>query len=361
MSNASSVSRVAFLGLGRAARLYHLPSLARIGGISMVGGFDPVAAAREAWSRETGMDAYADLDELLARTTPDVVIVATPPETHAELCVRALGEGVHVIVEKPFTQTVAEADRVLAAAKAAGRQIAVNHQFTETPIFRAVIDGAQSGEHGRLAFAQAWQLMDLAPWDDPTPWRAAMAGRTLLEGGVHLVYLLVALFGELPVAVSAQRSSGFHDDPDADAVQLVTLEFTARRLGQITIDRLCRGGTRYMELRADCERASLRASLGGRAVIQVGRKRAEKTGVRLDVGAGGLAWVEKGLRRSNLARSPRGMTARATETLLTRSLDAFRDGGEPPSSGRQAREIIAVIEAAYESSAVGARVALARP
>lgn len=358
MGQGENDMRVAVAGLGRAARLYHVPSLGQIEGAELVGGFDPIEPSRASWTTETGTPAFTELDELLARTSPDVVIVATPPETHADLCVRCLEAGAHLIVEKPFAETVADADRVLAASATAGKRVAVNHQFVEAPIFRAVIEAARRGDYGRLAFGQVWQLMDLAPWDEPTAWRAGMARRTLLEGGVHLVYLLIALFGELPIAVTAQHSAGYHDDPEADAVQLVTLEFPGQRLGQITIDRLCKGGTRYMELRGDCERGSLRASLGGRAVLQVGMKRAERTGLRVDFGAGGLAWVETGLRRKTLARSSRDMTAKATERVLQGALDAFRRDVEPASSGAAAREILAVIDAAYRSAETGARVTL---
>jgi predicted dehydrogenase len=115
-----------------------------------------------------------------------------------------------------------------------------------------------------------------------------------------------------------------------------------------------------MELHGDCERASLRASLGGRAVIQLGRKRAERTGVRIDFGSGGLAWAETGIRRHTLARGPRDMSPLATERVLRAALDAFRRGVEPPSSGRYAREIIAVIEGAYRSAETGTRVPLVR-
>jgi predicted dehydrogenase len=113
-----------------------------------------------------------------------------------------------------------------------------------------------------------------------------------------------------------------------------------------------------MELRGDCERGSLRASLGGRAVLQLGMKRAERTGLRVDFGAGGLAWAETGVRRRTLARSPRDMTAKATERVLEGALDAFRRGVEPASSGADAREIVAIIEAAYRSAETGARVSL---
>lgn len=350
--------RFGFVGLGRAARLYHVPALRKISDVVLIGGFDDSAAQRDGWRQETGLPTFESLDELLERGSPDVVVVATPPASHADLCVRALESGAHVVVEKPFVTTAAEGDRVLRAASAADRQVAVNHQYREKLIFSAVRDAIRSERYGRLAFCQLWQLMNQAPWNDKTLWRAEMARRTLLEGGVHLVDLMIVLFGELPVAVSAQHSAGVYADTDADAVQLVTLEFSGGRLGQITIDRLCQGGTRYFEVRADCERASLRASLGGRALLQVGMKRAERPGAKIDFGLGGLAWAEQGLRRTVLARSPKGQNVQATQVLLQQVVDAFRSGVEPPSSAREARDVIAVIEAAYDSAETGRRVEL---
>ena len=114
-----------------------------------------------------------------------------------------------------------------------------------------------------------------------------------------------------------------------------------------------------MEVRADCEHASLRSSLGGRALAQIGIKRAEKPGIRFDFGLGGLAWAEQGHRRKLLARSGREVNVPATAAVLRGAVQAFRDGAEPPSSGAQAREAIAVIESAYESAGTGTRIELA--
>ncbi|MCP9487770.1 MAG: Gfo/Idh/MocA family oxidoreductase [Gaiellaceae bacterium MAG52_C11] len=351
--------RFGFVGLGRAARLYHLPAVRALEGAEPIGGFDAAEQQRASWREQTGLPIFESVDDLLVRGAPDVVVVATPPASHAEVCVQALEAGAHVICEKPFVTSSAEGDRVLAAAAAAGRRVAVNHQFREKPIFSVVRDAIRAETYGRLAFCQLWQLMNLAPWNEPTEWRAGMSDRTLLEGGVHLVDLMLVLFGEPPVAVHASHSAGFHADPNADAVQLVTLEFPGGRLGQITIDRLCQGGTRYFEVRAECERASLRASLGGRALVQVGMKRAERPGIRLDLGLGGLAWVEHGLRRKVLARSPKEQDVYATGLLFASIVRAFQADAEPPSSGREARDTIAVIEAAYESAERGERVELA--
>ena len=102
----------------------------------------------------------------------------------------------------------------------------------------------------------------------------------------------------------------------------------------------------------------MRASHGGRAVAQVGKKRAERAGIRLDYAAGGLAWMEQGLKRTTLARDPRSSGVDATAKLLEKVVAAVAEGREPPSSGREARQVLAVIEAAYHSGQSGERVEL---
>lgn len=347
--------RIAIIGLGWAARAFNLPALRALDGAQLVGGCDGAEQQRHSWEGETGVPAFTSVQELLERTRPDVVVVATPPQSHADLCVQALEAGAHVICEKPFVMDLDEADRVLAASEAAERHVAVNHEFREKPIFRALLDRIGSAEAGRLAFAQIWQLMDLAPWDEPVAWRAAMPNRTLFEGGVHLVDLMLQVFGERPEGVYARHSSGLETERRSDAVHLVTLDFPGGRLGQITIDRLCPAGTRYVEVRADCERASLRASEGGRAVLQLGKKRAERTGARIDFGPGGLAWMEVGLKRTTLARNPRNPGADGTTRLYRRIAESLARGEEPPASAREARDVLAVVEAAYRSAQTGRR------
>jgi predicted dehydrogenase len=350
--------RVGVVGLGWAARAFHVPALRDLSSVQLVGGADSDSNQRGSWEKETGLSSFASFEELLDRGRPEAVVVATPPHAHADLCISALQAGLHVICEKPFVADVAEADRVLAAASAAARQVAVNHEFREMPIYRALSERIGEPDVGRLVFCQIWQLMDLAPWDEPVPWRASMPNRTLFEGGVHLVDLLMLLFGEKPTAVYARHSSGLDRERKADAIHLVTFEFSGGRLAQLTIDRLCKAGTRYVEVRADCEQASLRASHGGRALLQLGKKRAEKTGFRIDFGQGGLAWLERGLARRSLARSPRDSAMHATRELSRQIIGAFEAGREPPSSGREARDVLEVIEAAYRSARAGERVEL---
>jgi predicted dehydrogenase len=351
--------RVAFAGLGQVVTGLHLPAWRRLTGTTLVAGSDPSSERRLAWTRATGAPAFATADEMLAATEPDVVVVATPPDSHAELSLAALARGAHLICEKPLATTVEDADRVLAAAGEAGRGVAVNHHFRYQPIFSAVRERVASGEDGRLVLCQLSQLMLLPPWEEADPWRAEMADRALLEGGVHLVDLSLFLFGRAPEAVSARCSGGVEEGrTGADAIWAITLDFGSGALATLTINRLSPAATRFVELRADCERASLRASFGGRALLRIGKERAARGGVRLDWAAEGLAWSEQGLSRKVLARNPRRASVRATAALLEEALSAFSTGREPLPSVRQAREGLAVIEGAYRSARTGATAPL---
>jgi predicted dehydrogenase len=349
--------RVAVAGLGRVAHDLHWPALRRLGEAELVGGADPSGEARERWRRETGTLACETFAELLEGTLPELVIVAAPPESHAELAVEALASGAHVLCEKPLAPSRADADRILAAAAAAGRGVAVNHNLRAMPIFAAVRDQI-GGPAGRLLFAQAWQLVDLPPWRDPRDWSASRPDRTLLEGGIHGIDLLLFLFGERPVAVSARQASGTGAPADADAISLVTLEFPGGRLAQLTSSTLCPSGARHLDLRADCELASLRASIGGRALLKIGKKRAQRGGIKVEFGGGGTAWIERGLRRRTIARNRRNPARQATQLLLAGTIGAFDRGGEPPCSGEGAREALEVVEAAYRSARTGERIQL---
>lgn len=349
--------RTAVIGTGFAARWLHLPAINALDGAVIVGGVDPTPERREQWSQLTNAPTFASTEELLSKTKPDLVVVASPPNDHASSCLQALAAGAHVICEKPFVETVEQADEILAAAASAGRQVAINQEFRYLPIFSALRDQLDSQALGRPVFAQCSQFMDLAPWEEAVPWRAQMTDRSLFEGGVHIVDLLYWLMG-MPATVQATTSGGLDPQRDADAIHIVTLTYPSRAVGQITINRLSKTGTRYLDVRLDCERGALRASHGGRALLSLGMKRAHRPGVLLEVGLEGSAWSEQGTRRKSLGRSPRNASAKATTELYREAVAAMQKGQEPPISARQARETLRIIKASYESAKTGQTVSL---
>jgi predicted dehydrogenase len=351
---------VAVVGLGAAGHTLHLPALADIQGVEVVGGCDLSAEMRARAESAWKIPIFEDYDMMLGVASPDVVIVATPPDSHRDFGIKALRSGAHLICEKPFASSLHEADELLEAAETAGRRIALNHEFKEMPILRAVREASDSGDTGRLVFAQVWQLMDMPPGQE-SGWRGQMVQRTLYEAGAHLVDYLMALFGERPIAVQASTSTGGVTKAGTDAVALVTLEFSGGRLANIVQNRLCKGATQYFEVRADTVEASLRASFGGRARVTAGLYRSTRPKVRLEFGVSGMAWKEVGSNRTFLARNPKDPVMVATRYVLERTLAAFRDGTEPPADGKCGRDVLEVIAASYHSATTGHRVELDSP
>lgn len=351
--------RVGFIGLGFATNWLHLPAVRAIAGATLVGGADTDPKCRQSWAGLGAGPAYETADELLERARPELVVIATPPSSHQQFCIAALEAGANVMCEKPFVESVQQADDVLAVAQRAGRWVVVNHEFRYMPIFSVLSSVVGRNDVGRPVFLHCTQFMDLAPWEEKVAWRAAMPDRALFEGGVHLVDLFHSVAGRLPTSVFAMTSSGLDSAQRADAIDLVTLDYGGGLLGQLTIDRLCRSGTRYADLRVDCEHASIRSSYGGRAMVRIGIKRAERPGLRLDFGLEGMAWIERGLKRNVVARNTRGATAKATAALYAATMAASAEGSEPPTHASTARDTLRIIEAAYRSARTGQRIDVA--
>lgn len=347
--------KVGVVGLGNAGRTLHLPALAELEGVTITGVADTDPERRAEMERAFGVPSCESLDQLLALHTPDVVVVATPPPTHAGLCRQALEAGTHVICEKPFASSVAEAAEVIAAAARAGRRVALNHEFREMPIFRAVRDQIGRPDVGDLVFVQAWQNMDLPPWKEPG-WRGRLMTGTLYEAGLHLTDCVIALFGEKPAAVTATMSTCGVRDEASDAVALVTMEFSRGRLAQVIQNRLCPGETQYFEVRADATKASLRASFGGRARVSAGLYRSTRPHLRFELGASGMAWREVGHTRTTIATNPKDPAMAATRIMLERTLAAFQSGGRPPATGEDGCDALEVLAACYLSAHTGRRV-----
>jgi len=349
--------RVVVIGLGNAGYTLHLPALAGIPSAQVVGACDPDAARRTRAHDRFKVPVFPDFESMMQAAPADVVIIGTPPDTHADYCLKAIARGAHVICEKPFVSSLDEADTVLAAAAKAGRRVALNHEFREMPIFRSLRDEVARPGVGDVVFAQVWQLMDLPPWAEPG-WRGKMLQRTLYEAGVHLVDFLMALFSEMPVSVQAATSTCGVRQDDSDAVAIVTLEFSRGRLAQIIQNRLCKGETQYFEVRAETPHASLRASFGGRARLTAGLFRSTTPHMRIEYGNSGLAWREVGSRRTFMARNPKNPGMIATRYVIEKTLRAFEDGGEPPASGQAGRDVLEVIAACYHSAATGRRLTI---
>jgi predicted dehydrogenase len=346
--------RLALIGLGASAVDIHLPASAKLENVSVVGGADPDPGARANFAaNHSDARVFADSDEMLRALEPDWVVVATPPAHHRVGCLRALGAGAHVLCEKPFVERSADAEAIVEAAQRSGRQLVLNLEFPCMPIFAAALERVGGSELGQPLFLQLWQHV-YEDVDRLPGWRAE--AHTMREFGTHVLDLANEIYGAFPIRVYAQMVRA-NAASDGDLVDVVTLTYPDGRLASIVLDRVCRGHHRYLDLRLDGEHASLRASIGGRARLQLGLDvRRRRPSTRLEFAWGGQAWLERGERRELLARNSKTPFADATARHLARAMAAARAGEPVLKDARYALELVRLCEAVYNSARSGTPV-----
>jgi predicted dehydrogenase len=200
--------KVGIVGAGVISRI-HLAAIARYPGAHVVGIADrDVARARVQAERFGIGGVFPSLGELMAATSPDVVHVLTPPDTHAPLAVEALGAGAHVCVEKPMAVTEAECERMAVAADRAGRQLCVGHSWLYTAPLLEAQRLIASGIAGEVVQASASFTFDLRRNPDIAPghWSRQLPGGIAEDLAVHPVAALIRLLGTPRSAMSLTRS-----------------------------------------------------------------------------------------------------------------------------------------------------------
>lgn len=125
--------RAAVIGVGHLGK-HHARILASLPGISLVGVVDIDRDRAAQLASEHGTTAYRDAREIDGL---ELAIIAAPTESHASLALPLIEAGVHTLVEKPVTQTLVEADTLIAAAKRHGVVLAVGHSERFNPAVAA--------------------------------------------------------------------------------------------------------------------------------------------------------------------------------------------------------------------------------
>ncbi len=353
------IKKVAIVGCGEAGFDIHLPALSTMKERQVVGVCDSDEGRRQRAAGKYGTAVFPTVDEMLSKAKPDVLIVATPPSSHEAVCLQGIVAGCHIVCEKPFVVTSDEGERVISAANARGVSLALNHEFRAMPIFRSVIDAVRAKPEEPVYFAQLWQNINLPPGAE-SGWRGALERRTLYEAGIHMVDLILGLFGEVPEFASSTMTSGGLSDGGSDGLVTVTLEFAGGRVAQLIQNRMSRGAAQYFEVRADTPSASYRASFGGRARVTTGLYRSTLPHLRLEYGASGLSWIEQGAKRTVLTRNPGNPRVAATRDVLEKSFRAFETGSRPPTTAGDALDALRVVDACYASASTGTRVSISR-
>jgi predicted dehydrogenase len=220
--------RLAVVGAGAIGRA-HAERIQRSTGCSLVGLADPAATA-QGLANHLGVPWFADLASLLRARAADGVVLATPNALHMAGALQCINAGLPVLVEKPIADSVADAQRVVAAAARSGVPVLVGHHRRHSSAMAAACAIVASGRLGRLvAVGGSATFVKPAHYFSEAPWRAQPGGGPILINLVHEIDNLRMLMGEI-TAVQALASNAVRGLAVEDTVA-INLQFESGALG----------------------------------------------------------------------------------------------------------------------------------
>jgi predicted dehydrogenase len=207
--------RIAMIGAGIVAELYAKAFERGVTGTSFAGVFDPDGGRATAFAQRLGGCSYASRATLLGDPDVDAVLVLSPNHAHFDDAKAGLEAGKHVLVEKPVAETAAQLKELEDLAASAGRVCMPAHNYIHMePVIRM---RRMIAERRFGTLASIWILYNIFHPEEV----ARHYGGVLREVAVHHAYSLLFLAGR-PVSVSAHSSRVHYEEmQDEDQVMLV--------------------------------------------------------------------------------------------------------------------------------------------
>jgi len=173
---------------------------------------------------------FADYRTMLDETRPDAVIIASPNQLHAENGIECARRGIHILIEKPVTDTLDSANALIGAVKAAGIHSLVGHHrrhHRQVATLRSLLSERRIGD--LVGVSAIWAVHKPASYYNAAPWRTQAGGGPVLINLIHEVDFLRFSVGEI-VSVGAalsNRRRGFAVEDTAG----VLIEFESGAIG----------------------------------------------------------------------------------------------------------------------------------
>jgi len=331
--------RVAVVGAGHVAQVAHMPAYKRNPNAELVAVVDddPVKARRI--KDQFGFSEwYEDIGDMLKQSNVDAVDICTPNFLHAPMAIAALRSGRHVLCEKPLARTLAEAEQMVAAAEKYGRYLMVAYNNRYRDDVAALAKLIKGKELGDVQIIKAGWLRRAGEWQDRT-WlmeRHKAGGGALLDLGASLMDLAVYLANvKKPTSVTCS-----------------------------TFGKKGRGGVEE----SAC--AMVRFAGGACLMLEVNwNLREPRDVIYLHVyGSRGAAILSP----LQIHKSVQGVLVNVTPAIEKKNffqqgyqyeidhfVECVQKGKQPATQGKDALEVLRILDAMYESAASGREVSLA--
>ncbi len=192
---------------------------------------------------------FSDFDTMIKSVHLDGIIITTTPETHVEVALKAFAAGIDVLCEKPITLTVAEGVRLVDAAKAAGRKLAVAENYRRDPINRLGKALVDAGAVGR-PFLMTQHSSGSGEFVVITPWRHRKdRGGIVIDMGVHYTDILEYYLGEIDTVVGMNLivdetrldAQGVQHPVDAEDLSVAVMHYRSGAIANLLLSMAGRG------------------------------------------------------------------------------------------------------------------------
>ncbi|MEL1265787.1 oxidoreductase [Pseudoxanthomonas putridarboris] len=342
------VLKVALVGYGFVGKVFHAPLIRHTPGLTLHAVVSRDAGKVHADHPDVRVRAQAA--EAFADDEVDLVVVASPNDTHAPLALAALAQGKHVVVDKPFTLTVREARDVVDAAARAGRIVSVFQNRRWDADFLTVRQLIEAGTLGRVAEFHSHFDRFRPVVQDRWRERDAPGGGLWYDLGPHLLDQAVQLFG-LPETITADIAR-LRDGAQAADYFDVRLAYPMHRVVLHAGTLVAANGLRF-------------AVHGTRGSFVKHGLDMQEDQLRAGAAPGSTGWGEDP-RSGQLTLATEGTVGtRHVETLrgdyrqyYAGVRDAILQGTAPPVTPQQAIEVMRLIELGMRSAEEGRALAL---
>jgi predicted dehydrogenase/nucleoside-diphosphate-sugar epimerase len=213
--------KVAIVGAGQISE-FHVRGIKRFTRATIVGIADFNLEGAKALAKRHNIAekyAYGSLAELLEGAEkrgekPDIVHICTPPSAHIANALEALEAGCHIYVEKPLSIAYSDCDTIEAAAQKAGKLVCAGHSMLRDPFVQKALKIVQSGKIGKVLAIDHFRGQEFPPYSGgPLPERCRTGGFPFWDIGVHSLYLIVALLGEIQDEKTILGPPGDNNNP----------------------------------------------------------------------------------------------------------------------------------------------------
>ena len=354
--------KIAVIGAGGIAVGSHLPGYARMDNVEIVAVCDILKDRAEQVAEKFSIPAvYTDYKDVLNILNLDAIDICTPNYLHSKIACEALEKGINVFCEKPDAVSVAEAEKMKAAAEKSGKVLMVmrNNRYRATAAFlkKYIEDGKMGNIYaGRCGWQRRRGIPGRGGWFTT---KELSGGGPLIDLGVHMIDLAIWLMGNpTPVAVSGCAYNKFANSEDIS--DSASAKHGDRVEGGIfDVEDLAMGFIKFDN--GACLQIEFSWASNIEQEHQFVELRGEKAGATISTIAQNQLKIFTEEHSSTVDYIPNVDDKKCMqihEANLRHFADVLLNGAEPMFVPQQGLDMIKILEAMYKSSDEGREIAL---